>query len=148
MFDDISQLIETSDVAFPHRGTAGVSDRAINEAEEQLSLKLPPSYKWWLREYGGGQIGGDIVYGLDEQELDVPDIVRLCKQNERQRGEEARKRLVFYVGNGVEFYFDTTAPDESEEYKVFEQEYGLPPRLYAGSFAEFLRRRISEVIGG
>ena len=45
-----------------------------------LAIAFPPSYRWWLSNYGGGQIGGDIVYGLDEAGIGAPDLVRLTKR--------------------------------------------------------------------
>lgn len=144
MFDDIQQSIEDANVSFPKFGR-GVELPAIAEAEARLGIPLSESYKWWLLNYGGGQIGGDVIYGLDEPEMGRPDIVRLALDNQANR-TFGLERLTFAIGNEEDFYFDTTeGPDHTGEYKVYLQEYGQEPFLYADSFAEFLRRRIREV---
>lgn len=76
MFEDIAALIEQSGVAFPKPGN-GVRRAAIDNAEKALGVALPASFKWWLLNYGCGQIGGDLVYGLDEGGNGMADIVEL-----------------------------------------------------------------------
>ncbi len=144
MFEDVQRLIEQAKVAFPKFGN-GVSSTVVAEAEKRLAIPLPESYKWWLLNYGGGQIGGDIVYGLDEGGMGRPDIVELAQANE-QDGFHGLERLVFSIGNEENYYLDTTEGlDESREYRVYLQECGQEPVEYANSFADFLQRRIKEV---
>ena len=145
MYDDLIELIERSKVAFPKVGN-GVADSTVIRAEESLGISLPETYRWWLKNYGGGQIKGDIVYGLDEDNMGRPDIVDLATMNERD-GLYDIKRLVFSIGNGENFFFDTTG-NSNGEYQVFVHDITQDEMIpYAENFAEFLRKRIRELYG-
>jgi hypothetical protein len=58
MYDGIIELIDRANVRFPRFGN-GVSSTTIEAAERSLGIALPESYKWWLLNYGGGQIRGE-----------------------------------------------------------------------------------------
>jgi hypothetical protein len=145
MYEDLVELITRKRVAFPPFGH-GVSDTAIHAAEVELGIAFPPSYRWWLRNCGGGQIGGDIVYGLDEAGIDAPDIVRLQKANVAERVGSPHE-LVFYLGNEESFHFDIRQLLGSGEYRIYYRETGQPDTEYADSFDAFLRKRIIEILG-
>lgn len=116
MYADLIQLIQQSRVAFPKHGQ-GVPQATIDAAERTLGFPLPSSYKWWLLHYGGGQIGGDIVYGLDIDGEGRPDIVELAQQNAEQ-GLDVPHRLVCYIGNEESFAFNTERLSADGEYEV------------------------------
>lgn len=44
--------------------TGGVKEELINEIELQLNVKLPESYRWFLRHYGHGGINGVLIQGI------------------------------------------------------------------------------------
>ena len=145
MYDDLIQLIERSKTAFPKFGN-GVSHAAILGAEKALGFPLPESYKWWLLNYGGGQLKGDIVYGIDEPDMGRPDVVKLARINELDALYDD-DRLVFSIADAENFYFDT-AELRNGEYPVFMHDITQNNViLYAGSFSEFLRKRIHELFG-
>jgi hypothetical protein len=145
MHDDVIQLIQRSKVAFPKIGK-GVSQATISNAEAALGIPLPESYKWWLLNYGGGQIKGDIVYGLDEGDMGRPDIVELARMNQHV-GLYDKDRLVFSISNGENFFFATTKM-ENGEYRVFTHDITQNDMIpYARSFVEFLQKRIRELFG-
>lgn len=147
MYEDIIELIERSPKVVFGRFGNGVSQATIDKAEAALGFALPPSYKWWLLNYGGGQIEGDIVFGLDERDEDEgdvwwPNIVELAQRNERN-GFYGKERLQFYEGNEEEFLFDTQSRDENGEFEVLYREDAGEEIPYAESFADFLRKRIT-----
>jgi antitoxin YobK len=147
MHDDLIRLVEQHKVAFPKLGS-GVPQATIDRAEASLGIPLPESYKWWLLSYGGGQIQGDIVYGLARglgDDVWEPDIVQLAMTNERD-GLYDLSRLVFCTGNGEDFFFDTRNL-KNGEYPVFLREISQDEMRYAESFADFLCRRIRELHG-
>jgi len=144
MYEDLVELIARKKVAFPPFGT-GVSTAAIDSAQKDSGIQFPPSYCWWLRNYGGGQIAGDLVYGLDERGIGMPDVVRLHKVSLSEG--RSPQHLVFYIGNEESFYFDTGHPLESGEYRIYYQEHGQPDEEFAQSFDAFLRRRIVDILG-
>jgi hypothetical protein len=145
MYEDLIKLIDRSRVAFPKTGS-GVSPARISRAEATLGFPLPESYKWWLLNYGGGQIKGDIVYGLDENDMGRPDIVELARMNE-QDGLCEKNKLVFSIGNAENFFFDLTVL-KNGEYLVFTHDITQNDVVqYASNFADFLRKRIYELCG-
>jgi antitoxin YobK len=145
MYQDVVELIKRKRVAFPPFGS-GVSEAAIDAAEAALGMAFSPSYRWWLRNYGGGQIGGDIIYGLDEARIEAPDIIELHKADLAE-GLRPDHELVFDLGNEESFYFDTRHRLETGEYLIQYHEVGQPAAGYARSFDEFLRKRITELLG-
>lgn len=145
MYEDLIDLIKRKRVGFPPFGN-GVSEDAIRAAEGALGVAFPPSYRWWLRNFGGGQVGGDIVYGLDEAAIDAPDIVKLRAADMADRIMQPHE-LRFYIGNAESFLFDTRRRLESGEFAIYYLEAGQPASRYADSYDEFLRRRIDEVLG-
>jgi hypothetical protein len=146
MYTDLIQLIERSRVAFPKIGS-GVRLSVITRAETTLGVRFSESYKWWLLNYGGGQIRSDVVFGLEEGLRENewgPDIVNLAQINKRD-GLYDIGRLVFCMGNGENFLFDTSKL-ENGEYRVFLHDIAQNELIpYAESFAEFLQKRIREV---
>ncbi|WP_213422620.1 SMI1/KNR4 family protein [Bhargavaea massiliensis] len=54
--------------------TGGIPDSRITEIEAALHVKLPDSYRWFLRNYGFGGIFGVDILGAGKQA--VPNVVR------------------------------------------------------------------------
>lgn len=143
MYENLVRLIEEKGVAFGRFGD-GVSEEAIAGAETDLGLRLPPSYRWWLRNYGGGQIGGDIVYGIDEESDGRADIRELVK-SDGERSLQSCRQLTICIGNEESFCVDLSCLDDEGESPVLwvdGDSGGAYP--YASSFAAFLERRIRE----
>jgi antitoxin YobK len=74
-------------------------------------LKLPDSYKWWLRYYSGGEISGEEIYSVYEMDFDSVrggDIVYMSIVNGRN-GLCGMERLFICdpPGAGESFYFAT-----------------------------------------
>jgi hypothetical protein len=83
---------------------------------------------------------------LDEGGMGRPDIVDLARMNERDGLYDIHK-LVFLIGNGDKFFFDTTNYDNCE-YQVIQHNITQNEMIpYAEDFAEFLRKRIRELYG-
>lgn len=50
----------------------GASENEIENAERALSVVFPESYQAFLSDFGGGDVGGEIIFGLtNEEESDV-----------------------------------------------------------------------------
>jgi hypothetical protein len=54
--------------------TGGVSEERIRQVEELLGVRLPESYKWFLREYGYAAVGGLEILGVGKSK-DRPRVV-------------------------------------------------------------------------
>ncbi|WP_375685547.1 SMI1/KNR4 family protein [Bartonella sp. TT110JLCBS] len=127
-------------------GTAddGVDDVLIEKAEKTLGLQFTTSYKSFLKNYGGGEIGGEEIFSLyKECGVDIPggDIV-FQNLNARKRGFATSEQLVVCYADFDEiFYFDYTQFRDGEcpiyvMYPLDNCEY------YASNFYEFLCKRI------
>jgi len=62
--EKIEKLIEE------HRGIGHFSysfptDDLLEGAEQELKLKIPDGYKWFLKKYGDGGLGGVDIFGVD-----------------------------------------------------------------------------------
>ncbi|VEJ46083.1 SMI1/KNR4 family protein [Bartonella vinsonii] len=125
-------------------GTAknAVDDLVIEKAEKALGLQFTSSYKSFLKNYKGGEIGGEEIYSLYENPMGIPagDIVH---QNllDRERGFVTPEQLVVSYDLDETFYFDYTQFRDGEcpiyvRFALGDCEY------YASNFYEFLCKRI------
>ena len=138
MIDELKKKIASTDgVDFGPFGE-GISDEWITKAEERLHFIFPESYKWWLKNYMGGEIYGEeifSIYGLDFDSVVGRDIVYINELN-REEGFSNSEQLVICEGEDGMFYFQKQE-SLTDELAVFRDgEY------YASNFIEFLIKRI------
>jgi hypothetical protein len=121
------------------------SDLWLDLAQQRLQIKFPPSYVWWLKNYGGGSTFGDEIFSLYEMDFDDEtsrgDIVY---QNERRKkeGELSETQLLFQVSDlDLGFYFDLSEISGDGEFTVY---CILTGKKYADNFAAFLLERIKD----
>ena len=107
MIDELKKKIASTDgVDFGPFGE-GISDEWITKAEERLHFIFPESYKWWLKNYMGGEIYGEeifSIYGLDFDRVVGGDIVYINELN-RKEGFSNSEQLVICEGEDGMFYF-------------------------------------------
>ena len=141
-YDEIKKIIEEAEygVDFADFGN-GVSEEWISKAEERLGFELPKTYKWWLKNYGGGEIYGEEIFSIYEEDFDTVvggDIVYMYELNKRN-GNYPPNMLVISEYDDEVFYFDLT--QKENEYPI----YSLNSKdIYANDFIEFLKKRITE----
>lgn len=138
MIDELKKKIASTDgVDFGPFGE-GISDEWITKAEERLHFIFPETYKWWLKNYMGGEIYGEeifSIYGLDFDRVVGGDIVYINELN-REEGFSNSEQLVICEGEDGMFYFQKQE-SLTDELAVFRDgEY------YASDFIEFLIKRI------
>jgi len=141
-YDEIRNLIATSDaVDFADYGD-GVSDAWIARAEERLVFTLPASYKWWLRHYGGGEIHGEEIFSIYEQDFDTVvggDIVYHYELNKLDAQYGEMMAVICETDDDV-FYFDILKRTRDGELPVYSLHDG--EEEYARDFIDFLKKRI------
>jgi hypothetical protein len=147
-FADLAALIASSKRANFARG---VPEALIADAEQHLGLRFPPSYRWWLAEYGAGYVGGYELQGLfaqpmAERDPDLPligDIVDLARRNATSGWCPAHLlELLSYEGDEV-YFFDTRRRSTGDEWPVVCIHAGTPDLMdVASSFAEWLKREL------
>ena len=138
MIDELKKKIASTDgVDFGPFGE-GLSDEWITKAEERLHFIFPESYKWWLKNYMGGEIYGEeifSIYGLDFDSVVGRDIVYINELN-REEGFSNSEQLVICEGEDGMFYFQKQGSLTNELAVFRDGEY------YASDFIEFLIKRI------
>ena len=144
MYDDLIKVIEEAGdrVGFASFGD-GISDYWIELAEKRLWIILPKSYKWWLKNYNGGEVFGEeiySVYGIDFDDVVGGDIVYINELS-RKNDSSFKDKLIILEADDEVFYFDLSNGLKDNEYPVYEL---YSNTMYANSFAEFLKKRITE----
>ena len=138
MIDELKKKIASTDgVDFGPFGE-GISDEWITKAEERLNFIFDESYKWWLKNYMGGEIYGEeifSIYGLDFDRVVGGDIVYINELN-RKEGFSNSEQLVICEGEDGMFYFQKQESLTNELAVFRDGEY------YASNFIEFLIKRI------
>lgn len=141
MFEQIDQLIATSDrlKVIPGRE---VPQELIEDAQRELGLGLPETYKAWLQSYGNLFIGDSQVFTLvavEDRDIADEDLIynaRLVSEN----GFPPPGLLPLYEpGTGEAFYFDTSQGLVSGEYPVIRFDHSDGSfQPCAPSFLQFL----------
>lgn len=111
----------------------GVLEHKIEDAMKTLSVVLPESYKAFLNDFGGGDAGGEIIFGITGNEED--DIV-IATQMERSQGMP--EKLVI-----IGFFSDTlvcldTGKMKDGECPVVELDDDYNETIVADTFGKFL----------
>ena len=106
----------------------GCSENWIIEAENYLGYELPDSYKWWLKNFGGGEVGfgNEIysIYGMAFETVLGGDIVSNAISNKKNLDLEPSDKLYLYEGGHHEAYFNIEKGMKDGEYEVIENSDG------------------------
>ncbi|WP_375638561.1 MULTISPECIES: SMI1/KNR4 family protein [unclassified Bartonella] len=123
-------------------------DVRIKTAENTLGLQFTSSYKNFLKNYGGGEIGGEEIFSIYEICAGIPagDIVYRNLLDRRDGFTDPKQLVICTTDFGETFYFDYTQFRDGEcplylKYTSEDSEY------YASNFYEFLCKRIKEYVG-
>lgn len=109
----------------------------IDAAEKALSVTFPACYKWFLNNYGGGDICGEEIYSIYCLPFDEAVGGDIVYQNTIANDNLKKGRVV--VSNtdfGEEFFFD-----ENEMEKIYVS-LGENVQPYADNFIEYLKKRL------
>ncbi|SHG99246.1 SMI1/KNR4 family protein [Virgibacillus chiguensis] len=113
----------------------------VNQAEDELNVKLPKDFKEFLLRYGSGAVGEAIVLGLKEAEfVATPSFVdkSLHFRKVLPKGYENFTAIgIDGAGNSVGFNFPDT------EIITFDFNFG-GKKFIAESFEEYLEKAIHE----
>jgi len=118
--------------------------KRIAETEDALGCKLPPSYLWFVKNYGGGEIYGEEICSIYPvfSEQSIGDIAYQTRWAQ-DKGFVSDTAIVICRNDfGEIFFMDSALLSEGGEYPVFVQA-GAVSKVYAENFADFLLKRIS-----
>jgi len=146
-YDSIIALINKNSniVDFAEFGN-GVSELWIEKAEVRLSVAFPPSYVWWLKNYGGGEILGEEIFSVYEQDFDKViggDIVYMNELDRKNQLSNSTQLIIQVTDRSEIFYFDLLQRSEDGECPVYLMFVNYKDK-YANNFLEFLAKRIKD----
>ncbi|WP_144754088.1 SMI1/KNR4 family protein [Bartonella saheliensis] len=132
-------------------GTAedAVSDVRIKEAEKTLGLQFTTSYKDFLKNYKGGEIGYEeifSIYNASFEDCPAGDIVYYHLTDIENGLAKPQQLVVSRTDFGETFYFDYSQFQDGECPLYVEIPSG-ESHYYASNFYEFLCKRIKEHAG-
>ncbi|QEM80898.1 SMI1/KNR4 family protein [Halomonas binhaiensis] len=150
--DDLDLLIEEYNGDAVEFGDSNCdlspTEERIRETECLIGCKLPPSYLWFVKKYGGGEVYGEEIYSIYPvlSEQSIGDVSYQTKWS-RDRGLVENSDVVICSNDfGETFVLDSASPGEDGEYPVY-LKAGASKKEYATSFGEFLYKRISNPEG-
>jgi hypothetical protein len=124
------------------------SDAVLEEwmikAENALNRKLPESYKWFLKRYAGGEVGGEEIYSIYRfpfESASGGDIVFQHLMNRKAGLLDDSKLVIGETDLGEVFFFDYKNFKDGECPICLRLPSGKDV-LYAENFYEFLWKRI------
>ncbi|WP_273722000.1 MULTISPECIES: SMI1/KNR4 family protein [unclassified Bartonella] len=152
--DDVAVLIDKVnkyDDDIINFGTAedAVSDVRIKEAEKTLGLQFTTSYKDFLKNYKGGEIGYEeifSIYNASFEDHPAGDIVHKNLYHRKHGFATLEQLVVSRTDFGETFYFDYTQFQDGECPLYVKIPSGAS-HYYASNFYEFLCKRIKEHAG-
>ncbi|MGE9549506.1 SMI1/KNR4 family protein [Snodgrassella sp. CS2] len=125
-----------------------VDESWILKAEKYLGFPLANSYKWFLREYRGGEICGEeiySIYGLDFESVNGGDIVYHHIIDMKNNIMKNTQLVVSQTDFGDVYYFDYTKFD-NWECPIYIMLPSAECKFYATNFYEFLYKRIKDYL--
>lgn len=142
---DVEKLIdEYRDIVDFGTKDNAVDDGWIERAEGILGLKLTSSYKAFLKNYVGGEIGSEeiySIYGIDFETVCGGDIVYQNLTNMKNGTAKPGQLVVSETDFGEVFYFDYSQYEEGE-CPIYLRLPSGKSCYYANNFYEFLCKRI------
>ncbi|CCG88190.1 SMI1/KNR4 family protein [Erwinia piriflorinigrans] len=113
----------------------------IDKCEQALGVTLPEGYKWFLGEFGGGEICGEEIYSIYCMPFDEAVGGDIVYQNTIANKNLALGKIVLSNTDfGEEFYFKTS--DIASVYVLF----GNKEEKYANDFIEYVYKRLMSYI--
>jgi hypothetical protein len=145
-YESIIELVKNSAHAinFAEFGQ-GVSESWIKKAQDRLNAIFPPTYVWWLKNYGGGEVFGDEIFSVYEKDFDQVvggDIVYMNELNRKNQLSNYNQLIIQETDRAEIYYFNLLQGDRNGEYPVY-LNFADYKNKYADNFLEFLKKRIT-----
>ncbi|WP_080397447.1 SMI1/KNR4 family protein [Pseudomonas syringae] len=121
-----------------------VADEWIIKAEQRLGHPLPDSYKCFLRNYAGGEIGTEeiySIYGMDFDDINGGDIVFQHINELKNKSTTPEKLVISKTDLGEVFFFNYDTYKDNECH-IFLRIPSGAAIFYAENFYEYLSKRI------
>jgi cell wall assembly regulator SMI1 len=143
--DELERILRSrDDVTIGH----GVTDRAIQTAEEDLNVTFPPDLKDYLRRFGHIEFGPFELLGLGDEIPKYLDIVGITKSERIESGCPLPTNLVPLLNDGGGNLYCVAVSDEQTGSIVFWDHEAGPeqePELHASSLEEWMLDLLSDL---
>lgn len=142
--DVAKRIAENSDLVDFGCPENAVGNEWIEQAEKILGFPFPSSYKVFLKEYVGGEIGGEeiySIYGMDFENVCGGDIVYQHLTDLKNGTVKQKQLVVSETDFGEVFYFDYSQL-KNGECPIYQRLPSGSSLHYANNFFEFLCKRI------
>ncbi|MCK5373841.1 MAG: SMI1/KNR4 family protein [Alphaproteobacteria bacterium] len=144
---NLKRLIESSSIVDFAPFGEGVSLSWIEKAENYMNIKFPESYKWWLKNYSGGEVSGEEIYSVYEIDFDEVmggDITCMYKINKENNVLSDNKIAICEPPSGDEIFFFDTSQKYNGEFPIYVlDKTNEIENKYADDFLDFLEKRIN-----
>lgn len=117
----------------------GISENEIENAMKTLSVVFPESYKAFLSDFGGGDAGGEIIFGITNNEEDVV----IATQMERSQGLP-KNLIIIGFSNDTLVCLDTSKMSNGECPVVEVNDDYSEIEVVADTFGKFLYEYLNE----
>ncbi|WP_026679441.1 SMI1/KNR4 family protein [Fictibacillus gelatini] len=121
--------------------TGGISDEDILEIEKMLNVKLPESYKWFLRKYGSGGIYGVDILGLGK--VGPPQVVSVTYDYRKYYGLIDGIIVIEYIDE-FSYCLDTNKMKDGECPVILWDNLEGYGRTVADNFLDFFLENLKE----
>lgn len=145
----LTEVIARSDRANFGRG---VPEEVITDAERHFGIAFPPSYRWWLSNYGAGYVGGYELQGLfpemiadREPEVQlIGDVVYLAGLRAKRSPNPGHLLEILSYEGDEAYFLDTARRGPDGEFPVVCRYAGSDELVdVAPDFAAFLERELA-----
>ena len=134
----------------------GVTEDIINNAMETLGVVFPESYKAFLSDFGGGDAGGEIIFGLRnnkneteaeyEGQEDIKDVVQVTQMEHRYKMPKHMVVINYTVSNNSLYCLDTSKMENGECPVVEVPEDYKNIKIVSESFGKFFYDYVMECL--
>lgn len=126
--------------------TGAVSIAEIEKAEKKLKVVFPESYKAFLKEFGAGDIGGEIIFGIVKNKRKDQDInmVKITKMEHQYKMPKHMVVIYYNESNNNLYCLDTSRMNNNECPVVSVPEDYTDIKIVANSFGEFFYQMLSD----
>ena len=120
--------------------TGAVTIEEIQKAEQKLNVKFPESYKAFLKDFGAGDVGGEVIFGIvnNEREDEDIDMVKITRMEHEYKMPKHMVVIYYDESNDSLCCLDTSKMNNNECPVVSVPNDYEDIEIVADSFGEFL----------
>lgn len=126
--------------------TGAVSIAEIEKAEKMLNVTFPESYKAFLKEFGAGDVGGEIIFGIVKDDRKDEDV-NMVKITQMEHDYKMPKHMIVIHYSEYDdclYCLDTSKMNSGECPVVAVPDDYININMVANTFGEFFYQMVCE----